>query len=80
MGLVEMAFYVYEVWHDSATKVHRGSCSHCNNGEGQNKENKGDQNGKWHGAFPTYREAKDFALTLGHGKNTDCEFCTPQLP
>lgn len=69
-------FYVYEVWHDNATKVHRASCPHCNNGLGQNKA-KGDENGAWHGAYDSYAAAKAFAMRLGHAKNTDCEFCTP---
>lgn len=67
-------FYVYENWTHNLTKIHRGSCSYCNEGTGIHDFSSG-KNDKWSVAFDSYNDAKAYALSLGYPENTDCEVC-----
>jgi hypothetical protein len=43
-------FYVYENWTHDRTRIHRGDCTFCNEGQGRGTEDSG-RNGRWHGPF-----------------------------
>lgn len=74
-----MTFYVYENWRaDDKTVVHCADCRYCNHGKGIGTGTRGDDNGKWHGEFKTFDEAKKFALSLNREMNNFCSVCKPQ--
>ena len=75
--LTSETFYVYENWTHNKTRIHRGTCSHCNNGDGHSGGISEGGNDKWHGAFSSYADAKKCAQRLGRADNADCEFCQP---
>ena len=61
-----MTFWVYE--HRAAEKnavVHIGSCGHCNDGYGCQRNRRGEENGRWHGPFSTSAAATKAAHATG---------------
>jgi len=47
-------FYVYENWTNTFTKVHRGDCSFCNEGQGNQGRGTRTGSGQWHPDPPDY--------------------------
>ncbi len=61
-----MSYWVYENWvAESKAVIHLGSCRFCNEGTGTGRNVRGDQNGKWHGAFGSVDEADVAARRTG---------------
>jgi hypothetical protein len=52
-------FYLHEDWQGDLRTVtlHRGDCSHCNNGKGEVAEAYRSTPGKWQGPFKTQKQA-----------------------
>lgn len=62
-----MNYWIYENWtvvKGGRTTIHTGDCSYCNEGQGMDKIKDPDRNGKWHGPFESYENAKKRALGL----------------
>ena len=59
--MLGMAYYIYENWRAWRHKaiIHRGSCGHCNNGQGRNEGNYDPNNGAWHGPYADLQEAQE---------------------
>lgn len=58
-------FWIYENWvAEKKAVIHKANCSYCNNGQGTQKNKLGNKNGKWHGPFNSYEEAKEIADRL----------------
>ncbi len=73
-----MTFYVYENWQaDDKTVVHCATCRFCNKGKGIGTGTLGQKNGKWHGEFKIFEEARNFAMSLHRINNRFCSFCKP---
>ena len=70
-----MAFWVYENWTVKKAMVHRGECSHCNDGRGTHPGSS-DRNGKWHGPFSTLAAATQAAARTGQPVSR-CGHCKP---
>lgn len=68
-------WWIYENWMVNKAKVHRGNCSHCNHGKGQNKPKEEGEHGKWHGSYLTRDEAWESAKRLGQKNTGYCTFC-----
>ena len=70
-------FWVYENIPNNKALVHLSSCSHCNDGQGRETQDKAD-NGEWFGPY-TKSEA------LGHAKRSEkvtrrwCGFCAKKM-
>lgn len=66
---------MYENWTADGhkAKVHRGDCSHCNDGRGKDPD-ASDRNGQWHGGYSSREEAREHARSLTRNA-TDCSFC-----
>lgn len=74
-----MSYYIYENWRaEQKAKIHIGTCKHCNNGNGQNKE-KTNLNGKWHGPYSSIEDALGVAHSLPRNVSF-CGICCPQKP
>ena len=75
-----MKFYIYENWRAERAgkaKIHKSFCSHCNNGNGKQKE-KGNNNGKWHGPFDSFDSAMKKAKNEMNNRNISiCKICVP---
>ena len=73
-----MNYYIYENWRANGkkAKIHKENCSHCNYGNGQNKE-KSEINGRWHGPYRDFDEATSFAISMGDRDITYCGVCRP---
>jgi len=72
-----MKYYVYENWvAEKKAKIHNAFCGFCKHGRGHNPRHvHGESNGKWHGSFKSYEEARRFALTRKDRKVSDCMSC-----
>lgn len=72
-----MRFWIYENWRANGHRatVHRASCGHCNDGEGQKGGTRSD-NGRWLGPFAHVDEAEAAARTTGAGTRR-CGVCRP---
>ena len=71
-----MSFYIYENWvAENKAVIHRGECSFCNNGEGIHQNIRGEKNGRWHGPFDSYEEAREVAESLRNREVRGCKFC-----
>ncbi|MCY6371224.1 hypothetical protein [Clostridium ganghwense] len=69
-------YYVYENWTaDKKAVIHRGECRFCNNGKGTGKGTLGESNGKWHGGYLKYQDAKKKAESLENREVRECKFC-----
>lgn len=77
-------FYVYRYFNTPHIKIHKGSCSYCNNGEGIHLEKSG-LNSEWFGPFENYEDARKKAESVAKSKGidmsnvTDCGYCNPQI-
>jgi hypothetical protein len=67
--------YVYENWHRSRGRIHKGECPYCNHGKGVQDEDSG-RNGKWHG-FPDRASAFEAAAKLNIREMKPCAVCDP---
>jgi len=77
-----MDFYCYENWAHGRSghsgRIHKGNCSHCNDGRGTHGKVKGaTENGHWLGAFRTVREAHEKAALNGARVIRTCQICLP---
>jgi len=70
-----MSYHVYENWvaEGHKARVHRSTCSFCNNGRGVHPGS-GTRNGAWHGPFDTLEEAMIAAIDTG-GNVSSCKVC-----
>ena len=69
-------FYVYENWTIDRARVHKGSCSYCNDGKGVQVADSG-RNGKWRGPFVERKTAFDILAKLGRADAGACGKCKP---
>lgn len=73
-------FWIYENWvAEKKAVIHRGDCCFCNNGKGNQQNKLGNKNGKWHGQFKNYDEARKFAQNLQDRDVRNCGHCMPQI-
>ncbi|MGD8546228.1 MAG: hypothetical protein PVH12_08655 [Candidatus Bathyarchaeota archaeon] len=74
-------WWVYDNWAAKATKarVHRGTCTYCNHGKGINPKKTTEQDRKWRGPYPTWREAWKVAQKLRRKETTFCKKCCGKL-
>ena len=60
-----MSYHIYENWvAEKKAILHKGERSFCREGKGIHNNVHGKKNGKWHGPFDTYENAKNFAQSL----------------
>lgn len=72
----KMRFYIYEHWTaEKKAVIHRGECSFCNYGDGIHQNIRGEKNGRWHGPFDSYEEARGIAEGFRNREVRDCKFC-----
>ena len=73
-------FWVYENWvAEKKAVIHKANCSYCNNGQGTQRNKLGNKNGKWHGPFNSYEEAKILAEGLQDRTVRDCKICNTNI-
>ncbi len=73
-----MSYWIYENWTaENKAKLHRGSCSFCNEGLGIHDDKEEGRNGRWHGPFNTFSEARNYAQNLNRTVSY-CGFCKPE--
>lgn len=73
-------FWIYENWvAEKKAIIHKCNCSYCNNGKGTQKNKLGNKNGKWHGPFDSYEDAKIFAYGLEERVVRPCRVCNSNL-
>jgi F-type H+-transporting ATPase subunit beta len=72
-----MDYYVYENWQAEGHKarVHSAACRWCNSGRGIHPDSS-DENGRWHGPFPSVPRAVSAAAETG-GRVSKCKKCKP---
>lgn len=71
-------YWVYENWvAEKKAVIHKAQCTHCNNGNGTQKNVRGDKNGKWYGPFRQYDDARATAQALKDRIIRDCGHCRP---
>lgn len=68
-----MGYWVYEDDPTNRVRVHKASCSRCNDGRGM-KESRLPDN-RWRGPFGTEQEAVGEALKTGRRDARGCWFC-----
>lgn len=77
-----MKYYIYENWvAEKKAVIHRSDCGFCQNGQGIHENPLGEKNGKWHGPFDSYQEARAEANKLNSLKGRDvrsCNICKPE--
>lgn len=71
-----MAFYVYDNTRNRRARVHRSSCSWCNDGRGRDGMADPD-NGRFYGPFATYRQAASSEPMRTRSDTGDCGHCAP---
>jgi len=71
-----MSYFVYDNWTIDKARVHRSSCSHCNEGRGIHGNPSG-KNSKWHGPFETVAAADAKAKSLRRNITDRCRSCVP---
>lgn len=73
-----MNFWIYENWRaDDKTVIHKENCNCCNYGHGTGKGTCGEKNGRWHGPFTSFNNAKTEANKLKRKKHLECQRCKP---
>lgn len=77
--MLGMAYYIYENWRAWRHKaiIHRGSCGHCNNGQGRNEGNYDPNNGAWHGPYADLQEAQEAQEEMPVEVHDKCRVCRP---
>ena len=68
-----MTYWVYEDDQTDRARVHKATCSRCNDGRGLKGSRLPDN--RWHGPFGTEREAIDRALSTDRSDAKGCRFC-----
>ena len=68
-------FFVYDNKAMKYSRIHKGNCSFCKNGEGFRE--KTTDSTQWHGPFATYAEALEKMQSLGYDDAGDCTKCNP---
>lgn len=75
-----MGYYVYENWTTKQARVHTGSCSYCNRGQGTRRQDSG-RNGRWLPSpgipFTMREEPFQRAKATGWENVKGCEKCEP---
>jgi len=72
-------YYVYHNWtveRGGKARVHRGSCSFCNNGQGIHNTILR-RNCEWFGPFKTKQDALTQARKTGAARVSRCRTCNP---
>lgn len=71
-----VSYYIYENWiAEKKAVIHKSNCTFCNEGQGTGRNKLKNKNGKWHGSFDTYEEAKKIADSLKDREVRNCGFC-----
>jgi len=70
-----MAFWAYENWVHKYARVHRATCSHCNDGQGSDGGIDSPV-GRWLGPFDLYDLAYGAATATGLNASA-CGHCVP---
>ena len=68
-----MTYWVYEDDPTNRARVHKATCSRCNEGQGMKGSRRPDN--RWHGPFGTVREATGYARSTGRPDAKGCWFC-----
>jgi hypothetical protein len=69
-------YYIYENYTaEKKVVIHKGECNYCNNGKGTGRNTEGDKNGRWHGGYSTYEEAKAKSKLFIDRKYKECGHC-----
>lgn len=73
-----VTYWVYQNWrvNGEQSRVHKGTCPHCNEGRGASGRGTLANNGRWHGPFPTFGVADAFSQHL-LGPTHHCRICSP---
>jgi hypothetical protein len=71
-----MSFFVYQNWHRVRARLHRGNCSHCNDGRGTQPNHSG-ANDEWHGPFKELNHAQTLMASFGYSDSRGCRICLP---
>lgn len=66
-------FWIYRNRNTRRSRIHRGSCFHCNEGKGGTWL---DPSSLWHGPFESYEAAVAFACKASAGVRP-CRMCKP---
>lgn len=69
-------YWVYENWIHDYARVHKSTCSYCNDGHGLHG-GKRRNSGTWHGPFRDVASANNVAAGLRHKLTTVCAGCCP---
>lgn len=73
-----MNFYVFLAPPNNCATIHKGQCSHCNEGKGQNRpEPKQNVATEWLGPYGTREEAFAVAQQSGLRAIIPCGHCKP---
>lgn len=67
-------YYVYENWTHDFARIHKASCSCCNDGKGF-RNNTSDKNGRWLGSFKDKQEAELVAQKTRRKTISNCLRC-----
>lgn len=74
-----MNYYIYENWTaEKKAVIHTSDCSHCNQGNGKQKEKTNGRNGLWHGPFTNFTEAMKKANSMRDRDVRCCKICVPE--
>jgi hypothetical protein len=71
-----MSYYVYDNWTINKARVHRGSCSYCNEGRGIHANPSG-RSSRWHGPYDSVPKADQKARSLKREITDHCRSCVP---
>ena len=72
-----MTYWVYEDDPTNCVRVHKATCSFCNDGKGIKGSRLPDN--RWHGPFETVQKACDKALSTGRLNIKGCGSCMRHL-
>lgn len=73
-----MQYWIYENWTHKRARLHIGSCSHCNDGQGS-QASSSVRNGQWHGPYDNLPEAVRIMGTLRSSDSGYCAHCNAGL-
>jgi len=75
-----MDFYIYKNKQTKKLRVHKGSCSYCNNGNGCRGSRIRTENGEWIGPYPAHEDARTKARKIANTEGWhDCRDCMHSL-
>jgi hypothetical protein len=72
-----MAYFVKVIPPSKRARIHKGSCKHCREGQGQENQDKGSGPTYWEGGFATLREAQLVMAALRYTDTGRCAHCKP---